>query len=203
MPVKNQMLGVRILSAIALLFVLSSALAAPLETYSEKLASLIEPARLATLKKRAANPRIEKAVAILEDARADGHAVTAVTADAVKRAGYTNALLAKMTSAELVRNHDIATKLGVLNPEGLERMRRGNAATITAGPYKGDKTSVDHIVPVAIVPELDNVVANLELLPLRVNESKNDKMGDRQRDYCRKFQAAGVLTSTRLAEILR
>ena len=25
-----------------------------------------------------------------------------------------------------------------------------------------------------VVPELDNVIANLELLPLRLNESKND-----------------------------
>jgi len=198
MALKKQLLGCRVLFALALLLAVSSALAAPLETYSEKLASLIEPAKLATLKKRAANPRINKAVAILEDARADGHPVEAVAVDAVKRAGYTNAALVKMTSAELVRNHDIATKLGVLNPEGLEKLRRGNAATITAGPYKGGKTSVDHIVPVAIVPELDNVVANLELLPLRVNESKGAKMGERQRDYCRRFQAAGVLTEERL-----
>lgn len=188
---------------LAFLFAVSSAVGASLESYSGKLSPLIDPAKLATLKKRAANPRIQKSVAILEDARQDGHSVAAVSADAVKRAGYTNAVLAQMTSAGLVRNHDIATKLGVVNAEGLERMRRGNAAMVTLGPYTGDTTSIDHIVPVAIVPELDNVVANLELMPGKLNSSKGDKMGDRQRDYCRRFQAAGMLTSERLAGILK
>jgi hypothetical protein len=29
---------------------------------------------------------------------------------------------------------------------------------------------VDHIIPRAVVPELDNVIANLELMPLHLNE---------------------------------
>ena len=32
--------------------------------------------------------------------------------------------------------------------------------------YAGDQLSVDHIIPRAVVPELDNVIANLELMPL-------------------------------------
>jgi hypothetical protein len=54
------------------------------------------------------------------------------------------------------------------------------------GPYKGDELSVDHIIPRAVVPELDNVIANLELMPLRMNESKNDRVGARQLDLARK-----------------
>ena len=44
-----------------------------------------------------------------------------------------------------------------------------------------------------MVPELDNVIANLELMPLRMNESKNDKVGDRQRDMAKKFYQAGAV----------
>ena len=44
------------------------------------------------------------------------------------------------------------------------------------------------------MPELDNVIANLELLPLKLNEKKNSKIGDRQRDLARKFHQAGVLS---------
>jgi len=47
-------------------------------------------------------------------------------------------------------------------------MRRGKAPTVMKGPYKGDQLSVDHIIPHAAVPELDNVIANLELMPLRM-----------------------------------
>jgi hypothetical protein len=54
--------------------------------------------------------------------------------------------------------------------QSLAEMRLGKAATVRRGPYKGEQLSVDHIIPRALVPELDNVIANLELMPLRVNE---------------------------------
>ena len=45
------------------------------------------------------------------------------------------------------RNLDIATKLGCLDEEGLEKMRHGRAPTIRKGRYQGDQLSVDHIIP--------------------------------------------------------
>ena len=84
---------------------------------------------------------------------------------AVKTAGYTNAIAAQLTRDALLRNLDIAGKLGCLNDTGLAEMKRGNAATVMKGPYKDDQLSVDHIIPRAVVPELDNVIANLELMP--------------------------------------
>jgi hypothetical protein len=66
---------------------------------------------------------------------------------------------------------------------------------VRKGPYKGDELSVDHIIPRAVVPELDNVIANLELMPLRVNERKNDKIGERQRDLAKKLHKAGLLST--------
>ena len=44
------------------------------------------------------------------------------------------------------------------------------------------------------MPELDNVIANLGLMPGRMNESKNDKIGDRQRDVAKKFFQARLLS---------
>ena len=82
-------------------------------------------------------------------------------------------------------------------------MRKGKAPTVRRGPYKGDELSVDHIVPRAVVPELDNVIANLELMPLRMNESKNDRIGDRQRDMAKKFYQAGLLSKKGLEAVLR
>ena len=59
----------------------------------------------------------------------------------------------------------------------------------------------DHFIPRAIVLELDNVIANLELMPLRMNESKNDKVGARQVDTARKFNKAGLLSDTGLKSV--
>ena len=63
--------------------------------------------------------------------------------------------------------------------------------------------SVDHIIPRAVAPELDNVIANMELLPLKLNGSKNDKIGDRQRDMAKKFYQAGLLSKQGLESVLR
>jgi 5-methylcytosine-specific restriction endonuclease McrA len=97
---------------------------------------------------------------------------------------------AELVQAALLRNLDIAEKLGCLTPENLEKLRRGNSPTITRGPYAGEPAEVDHIVPMSVVPELRNEIANLELMPRTLNRRKGSKMGARQRDYLRKMNAA-------------
>jgi hypothetical protein len=130
----------------ALLFwmvvVASQAVAAP-TNYSKNIASLIDPAKLATLRQRGANPRIQKCVYWLATTRQAGQKPENVLDRAVALAGY-KADAAKLTKDALLRNLDIAGKLGCLNAEGLAEMRRGNAPTVMKGPYKGDPLSVDH-----------------------------------------------------------
>jgi len=146
------------------------------QDYAANIASLIDPAKLATLRERGANPRIQKCVYWLEEARKAGKNATNVAHDAVSKAGYKNSA-AVLTEQSLLRNLDIATKLGCLDKEGLSKMRHGNPPTVHTGPYAGDVASVDHIVPRAVCPQLDNCIANLELLQIRMNESK--KVEDR------------------------
>jgi hypothetical protein len=168
-------------------------LAAAQTDYVQQIASLIDPAKLATLGERGANSRVQKAVYWLATARKEGEKPAKVLDRAVALGGYKKTA-AKLTKNALLRNLDIAEKLGCLNEAGLAEMRRGRAAKVTKGPYKGDELSVDHIIPRAVVPELDNVIANLELMPLRMNEKKNAKIGDRQRDTAKKFYRAGLLS---------
>ena len=74
-------------------------------------------------------------------------------------------------------------------------MRRGNAATVKRGPYAGHQLSVDHIIPRSVCLELDNVIANLELMPERMNSGKGASVGQRQRDLGRKLNRAGLLSN--------
>lgn len=67
--------------------------------------------------------------------------------------------------------------------------------------YTGDQLSVDDINPRAVCPELDNVIVNLELMPLRMNESKNHRIGTRQLDLARKLHSAGLLSAEGKQEI--
>ena len=71
-------------------------------------------------------------------------------------------------------------------------MKRGQSPTITVGAYTGDQLSVDHIIPFSVHPEFDKVIANLELMPLKLNLRKKNKMGQRQWDLLRRLTEAGV-----------
>jgi hypothetical protein len=63
---------------------------------------------------------------------------------------------------------------------------------ITLGPDTGNQLSVDHIIPFSVAPQLDHVIANLELMPLRLNTGKRDTMGQRQLDLLQKLRQAGL-----------
>ena len=172
------------------------------QDYAANIASLIDPSKLSTLRERGANPRIQKCVYWLQEARKAGMKPKKVAHQAVSQAGYKSSA-ATLTEQSLLRNLDIATKLGCLDAEGLAKMRQGDSPTVRKGPYAGGAASVDHVIPLAVVPELDCVIANLELLPLNLNESKNSKVGDRQRSLAKKLHKAGLLSAEGLKAVER
>ena len=53
---------------------------------------------------------------------------------------------------------------------GLAATKRGAAATVRQGPYVDDKLCADHVIRRAVPPKLDNCTANLESMPLRMDE---------------------------------
>jgi len=187
------------LISVALLFL---ALSVRAQDYAANIASLIDPSKLSTLRERGANPRVQKCVYWLEEARKAGLKPKNVAHEAVSQAGYINSA-ATVTAQSLLRNLDIATKLGCLDAEGLAKMRRGDAPTVRKGPYAGEIASVDHIIPLAVLPELDCVIANLELLPLKLNESKNSKVAARQRSLAKQLHKAGLLSTEGLKAMER
>jgi hypothetical protein len=165
------------------------------------ISQLIQPTKLATLGKRGANPRIQKCVYWLATARETDQNPTNLLERALLYAGYTNVPAARLTRDALLRNLDIAEKLGCLDADGLSEMRKGKSPTIRKGPYRGDQLSVDHIIPRAVCPELDNVIANLELMPMRMNSSKRDSVGERQLALAGDFHRAGLLATTGMRKV--
>ncbi len=170
------------------------------ERDARKVANLVDPAKLRTLRDGGANPRVQKYVALLAEAQAKGLAPGRVAERAVALAGMTSGA-AKLTTRQMLQNLKIARELGCLDADGLEEMRKGKAPTVRRGPYKGDELSVDHIIPRQVVPELDKVIANLELMPLRMNESKNARIGERQVELARELYGVALLSSTGLKAV--
>lgn len=191
----------RFVARLLFLFLLAvHAVAGPAD-HALQIASLIDPVKLATLGERGANSRVQKAVFWLAIAQKEGAKPAKVLDRAVALAGYRNRNAAKLTKAALLRNLDISKKLDCLTEDGMSEMRQGKSPTVRKGPYQGDELSVDHIIPRAVVPELDNVIANLEFMPLRMNERKNASIGDRQRSMAKKFYQAGLLSAEGLGKV--
>jgi hypothetical protein len=175
----------------ASLLIASLALSKEPLTHAQKIAALIDPVKLSTLAPRGANPRVQKYVAQLFEAQRAGLDPAKCATEAVALAGMKGDA-AQLTVEAMVRNLRIADLLGCLTDDGLAEMRRGRSPTVTRGPYAGDELSVDHIIPFAVVPQLDHVIANLELMPLRMNRSKGDKIGERQRALGAQLRRAGL-----------
>lgn len=173
------------------------------ETARTALIALCDPAKIATLQSEsAANPRIRKIAHWLEVARLNGSSPDAEMAATMDAVGWGGTLKGQLTAAAMARNRTIAERLGCLDGEGMENLRRGKAPTIKRGPYAGEKLTVDHIIPRAVAPSLDKVIANLELMPHSLNMRKGAKVGQRQVDLANKLLAAGVLTPEEHAAIV-
>ena len=170
--------------------------------HAQLLRSLIDPEKLATLGKRGANERIRRITGILHEAKQAGHDPGSVAREAVALIGWEGTAKGDLTAAAMERNVTIIGRLGSTTAEDIASMRRGRAPTVRTGPYAGQILTVDHIIPRAVAPELDNVIANLELMPLGLNQGKSDSVTERQTDLARKFHAAGLLSADGLQRVL-
>lgn len=178
------------------------ACAEPQTDYASLIKPLIDPINLSTLKERGANPRVQKVTAILWKAKQAGQDPSKVAEKAVGLIGWGGTQKGELTASAMARNLTIAERLGATTPQDIEDMSRGKTAEVRKGPYIGQILSVDHIIPRSIAPELDNTIANLELMPLPLNISKGDKVTSRQADLAKKLNAAGLLSENGLRKIL-
>lgn len=200
MPVRDGHMMRLLIGLVTLLA--ASCYSSPLEDHANQIAPLIDPGKLATLKGRAANPRVRKYVYWLGMAEQAKLSPREVATEAVRIAGYKGEAAA-LTIAAMVRNLDIATKLGCLDESGLSEMRKGSSPTVQCGPYKGQELSTDHVIPFAVCPELASTIANLELMPMKKNGQKSDRIGERQRALATKLFQSGLLSRDALARVLR
>ena len=166
------------------------------------IAGLADPAELRTLGERGANSRLNQIVFQLHVAEQKGRNPTNVLAMALWP-GYRNEAQRDLVQAALLRSLVIAQRLGLLTVkhQNLEQLQRGRAPTITIGPYMGEKTEVDHIVPRSLAPEVDNELGNLELMPESLNRKKSDRVGTRQVKHAELLYNAGLLTAESMDRI--
>ena len=159
------------------------------------LSSLVDPAKIDALSgERAANPRLRKIIYWVEVSRRSGADPTAVVLAAQKHGGYSGTARADADRDSVIRNRTILERLGCLDDSGMAALRAGKAPMISRGPYAGDIVEVDHIIPRAVVTELDDRLYNLEFMPSKLNREKSAKIGVRQKQLAEKWRKLGLLS---------
>lgn len=180
---------------LALLLAAAPSIIAAPSTAAVAIAAQTDPAKLATLKgERTANPRMQRCVYWLATAEAAGEQPGALLDEAARLNGTTGTPYAGFIRWGMIENLRLAKEYGILTPEGMAELRRGKSATITKGEYAGQEAEADHVIPVAVCPELRNQVMNLELLPAKLNRSKGAKIGERQKVFAKELHDAKLLS---------
>ena len=141
---------------------------------------------------REANDVLLKTVAAMIEADNDGVAIPEVLRRA-ERINDTPVNYSDLLTESLLRNLKIARELALDTPENVERMKEGKSPIVGTGPYAGEKAEVDHIIPRSLAPDLDNLLINLELMPMTLNRRKSDKVTERAAQMAKKFFEAGVM----------
>jgi hypothetical protein len=176
---------------------------APEAIAREIIAPLLDPVKLATLRgDRPANRRLYLALHWLEMARRGGGDPGRVIDQAQTSAGYGGTVAAKADKAAIVWTHGKLARWGCFDAEGMERMKRGAAPMIKAGEHAGEGVELDHVLPVAIVPELKAAVFNLEALPAKVNRAKSADITQRELALARRWRGEGLLSEDGLRAVL-
>lgn len=164
-------------------------------TPARAIASLTDPAKLATLKgEREANPRLQKCVYWLAYSEEQGQKPEVVLDESAKLNKTAGTPYAGFVSWGLLENLKIAKELGLLTPEGMAELKQGKSATITKGQYSGQKAEADCVIPKALCPELQNQVMNLELLPASLIRAKSDKVTERAKVFAKELYEAKLLS---------
>lgn len=166
-----------------------------------QVARLSHPATLNSLPKRGANQHLNQVVFWLDDGRRrNGNPTNLIRWS--QRLNGTRPPRAPLVEAALLRNLRIADGLEVWSrPESRPALRRGASALVGRGPYRGERTEVDHIVPVSVAPEAGSELANLELMPATLNRRKSDRVGSRQLAHARKLYEAGLIAEGTLRAV--
>ena len=168
--------------------------------FAVNLAPLLDPAKLDSLKGKRAATR--KVCYWLEMARREGRAPGEVIDQAHALLTPHSAKRLQCQKGSLVRNRRILERLGCLEEAGMTKLRKGNAPTITKGPYAGEIVTGDHIIPRSVTPELDNTLYNLEMIPLTLNQKKAAKVTQRQIDIAKRWNKYGLLSDKGLRAVL-
>lgn len=132
----------------------------------------------------------------------EGAEVPTVIDEAQSFAGYADTPRAQADNAAILANWEQLSEWGCYGAEGMEKLRRGGSPTIKNGFLAGEVVALDHVLPVALVPELRSAYFNLQAITAKENQRKEDSVGEREKTFDGRLSQEGLLSADGLDKIL-
>lgn len=194
------MLRAAILAILASLTLPLRAAAKSPETIAcEVIAPLLDPAKVATLKGgRPANPRLYRLLYWLKTAKRAGGDISAIITTAQTAAGYAGTKGAIADAAAIRWTWGKLSGFGCFDGAGMAKLRKGGAPLITQGTHAGDTVALDHVLPIAVMPELAARFYNLEAIPSLANRKNSADITKRELELARRWHRDGFVVGSRL-----
>ena len=76
----------------------------------------------------------------------------------------------------------------------MAELRKGRSPTIKNGFLAGEEMALDHVLPVALVPELRSAFFNLEAVTAKENTRKGAEVGEREKNFALVLFKDGLLS---------
>lgn len=111
--------------------------------------------------------------------------------------------LAALNKERFLSNLTLGDRFGLFTTDNLARLAKGEAPYVTRGEFAGQQAQVEHIIPVAVAPAMDNLLCNLEWLPESLNASKSDSITERAYQIAIRFHESGILSSSEFLKVKR
>ena len=117
--------------------------------------------------------------------------------EAVKliEASPANSQINFFTKRRIIENHRQAQEMGILNPDGLVKLRQGSPPVITKGDYVSQLAVFDPIISNEMCPELEDKIYNYRLCPALLESSKADETEDEYSKYAEELHSYGLLSA--------
>jgi hypothetical protein len=154
---------------------------------------LCDPAKLATLGGRAANPRVHKLLYHLHGLEASGGSIAkAVEIALPPGASAAYGYAPHLAKEQILATYQTAKDMGIFTDvANLEKMRRGMSPTIINGVDAGKLVHVDHIIPLKHAPELGNNFANLRYTTASANTARGAALDQDALTLAHRLQSTG------------
>ena len=112
-----------------------------------------------------------------------------------------NSRINYFTKRRIIENLRQAQEMGILNPDGLVKLRQGSAPVIIKGEYISQLAVFDPIISNEICPELNDKLYNYRLCPASLKSRKADKTGEEYLKYAEELHSCGLLSAKGLQAV--